>query len=92
MYGSSGCLTTEEIARRRADRQEDVTVKYPSVLVNGHLVHVYQEDETWHVWLNTQDMEFTGLCIGVGPSRDAAIGKALAVLAGVAFELQQSRA
>lgn len=91
MFGSSGFITEEEIARRRAERQNEVCVKYPAVLVEGHLVHVFEEAGAWHVWLNTKDMEFTGLCIGVGASRDEAVAQAVTVLSAVALHLQQSR-
>lgn len=61
---------------------------FPSVLVKGHLVHVYEQDGQWAVWLNCEDCEFTGLCIGIGPTRDAAVQQAVTALEAVTEFLQ----
>lgn len=89
MRGDSGFVTEEVAAQQRAAQQDDVCVKYPAVLVEGHLLHVFEESGEWHVWVNTEDMEFTGLCIGVGDTRDAAVAQAVAVCEAVAAELQK---
>lgn len=88
MQGHSGFLTPERAAELMAEKQDDLTVKYPAVSVDGHLVHVFEEDGHWCVWLNTEDMEFTGLCIGVGSTRDLALAQAVGVCEAVAAHLQ----
>lgn len=62
---------------------------YPAVLVADHLVHVYKDSDGWKVWLNCNDMEFTGLCIGFGQTRDDACAQAVAALEACAHVLQQ---
>lgn len=62
---------------------------FPSVLVDGHLVHVFQRDSEWCVWVNTEDMDFTGLCIGVGTTRDKAVQQAVTALEAITAHLQE---
>lgn len=63
---------------------------FPAVLVDGHLVHVCEyRPGQWQVWLNTEALEFDGLCIGVGTTRDAAVAQAVAALEAVVEHLQQ---
>lgn len=89
MFGSTGYLHHEAlIEHQRAQQQEDVCARFPAVLVNGHLVHVFEEYGQWKVWLNTEDMEFTGLCIAVAETRDQAVAQAVAVCEAVAAHLQ----
>lgn len=63
--------------------------QYPSVLVEGHLLHVCEMHGEWEVWLNTEDMEFTGLCVSVAPTREAAVAEAVRVFEAAAAELQK---
>lgn len=66
------------------ERAKDAAVEaYPATRIADHLVHVYEQGGEWHVWLNTEDLEFTGLCIGLGPTRDAAVVQAVAALESV---------
>lgn len=87
MRGDSGNIYTDS----RLVHQDDLCVRFPAVLVEGpdfqHLLHVYEEDGYWKVWLNTQDMEFTGLCIAVADTRAAAVAQATAVCLAVVAEL-----
>lgn len=62
---------------------------YPSVLVEGHLLHVCEMHGEWVVWLNTEDMDFTGLCVAAAPTRDAAVAEAVRVFEAVVVELQK---
>lgn len=63
--------------------------QYPSVLVAGRLLHVFEMDGEWQVWLNTEDMDFTGLCVSVGDTRDEATAAAVRVFEAAAKELQK---
>ena len=85
MRGDSGFLYQDTIQAANDRACEN----YPAVSIEGHLLHVYLQGGEWHVWLNTEDMEFTGLCIGIAPTRDAAIAQAVAVCEAVAAELQK---
>lgn len=76
-----------EAAVQRA--QDRACENYPAELVAGHLVHVYEEAGVWYVWLNCEDAEFTGLCIGVGAFRDLAVAQAVAALEAVTAFLQE---
>jgi hypothetical protein len=88
MRGDSG-FVTDEIARLQATQaQEDLCVKFPAVLVAGHLLHVFQEGDDWSVWINTEDMEFTGLCVGVGATREDAALQAIVVLEAIIDKLR----
>lgn len=60
---------------------------YPSVLIEGHLVHVCLNADEWEVWINCEDMDFTGLCIGVGLTRDIALKEALRALESIVEHL-----
>ena len=85
---TTGFLTQEEAERRERERQESASVKYPAVEVGDHMLHVFLEDGEWHVWLNTPVMEFDGLCLSVGKTRDDAVGKAVAALEALTETLQ----
>lgn len=63
--------------------------QYPSVLVEGHLLHVCEMDGHWQVWLNTEDAEFTGLCVSAETTRDAVVAEAVRVFEAVVAELQK---
>ena len=62
--------------------------KYPSVLIENHLVHVLKSGGDWEVWVNCEDADFTGLCVGVGSTRDLAVGQAVKALEAVVEFLQ----
>jgi hypothetical protein len=74
---------------RTLDSNDQASRDYPSVLVAGHLVHVYKQDGEWSVWLNCEDMDFTGLCIGIGKTRNRAVADAVAALEAVVAKLQE---
>lgn len=76
----------QDAAMREVDEARE---KFPSVLVAGHLLHVCQMGSTWEVWLNCEDTEFTGLCVSVGVTRDAAIAEAVRVFEAVVEKLQE---
>lgn len=89
------CLMQISIAKLPEDQQEramtdvdEAREKYPSVLVEGHLLHVCFIFDEWQVWLNTEDAEFTGLCVAVGATRDEAVESAVKVLEAVVERLQ----
>ena len=62
---------------------DEASNESPSVLIAGHLVHVFRRGRDWEVWLNTEDMNFTGLCICVGTTRSQAVTPAVAALTAV---------
>lgn len=66
--------------------------QYPSVLVEGHLLHVCEMHGEWQVWLNTEDMDFTGLCVAAGSTRAAVVAEAVRVFEAVVAELQKPEA
>lgn len=53
----------------------DTRIRLPS----SHVVHIRQEigGPDFQVWLNTEAMDFDGLCVGSGWSREQAIDDAL---------------
>jgi hypothetical protein len=64
---------------------------YPSVeLPTGQLLHVFQQGGDWDVWLNCEDADFTGICLAVEGSRDAAVAEAVKVLEAAIEELQKA--
>lgn len=63
--------------------------QYPSVLVKGHLLHVCENAGEWEVWINCEDADFTGVCIGAAWTRQAAVQQAVTVLEAVLVELQK---
>lgn len=52
----------------------------PALHVFGFDVAHGRERTEWAVWLNTGVADFDGLCIGIGPTRDAAVADAVKVL------------
>lgn len=84
MFGSTGFI------HQQATHQDDVCARFPAVLVaRRHLLHVFEEYGQWKVWLNTEDMEFTGLCVGVGATREAAVAQAMEGFTAAITELQK---
>lgn len=69
---------------------ERASRRYPSVLVAGsNLLHVCEMHGEWEVWLNTEDMDFTGLCVSAGSTRQEAVTEAVRVLEAVTAKLQE---
>lgn len=71
-------------ANERAERD------YPPVEVEGYLLHVFQRDGEWDVWLNTEASCFDGLCLGVASTRDEAVRQAVKALEAATAALQQA--
>jgi len=69
-------------ATRRASK------RYPSILIEGHLLHVCEMSGEFEVWINCEDADFTGVCIGVGASRQVAVTQAVRVLEALLDKLQ----
>lgn len=65
------------------------SAQYPSVLVKGHLLHVCENAGEWEVWINCEDRDFTGVCVGAAWTRQAAVQQAVTVLEAVLVELQK---
>lgn len=65
------------------------SLEYPSRVVGDHSVHVYEQDGVWHVWLNTEIADFDGVCLGVGPTRDEAVSRAVRSLEACVAALQE---
>lgn len=77
----------QSIASLPEDKQEaamESTViasrDYPSVVVNGCTLHICQIDGEWQIWLNTEDADWTGVCISAGHTRDEAVSDAVKTL------------
>jgi hypothetical protein len=68
---------------------EVASLAQPSVLVEGHLVHVCEMRGEWEVWINCEDANFTGVCIGVAPTREEAVAEALKVVDALADHLRR---
>lgn len=62
--------------------------EYPSVLIAGHLVHLSCKDGEWELWINCEDADFTGVCIGVGQTRDEALAMGIRVIEAIGAHLQ----
>lgn len=72
-----------------AKQQADLSELFPSVrTAHGHRVHVF-EDEVgeWCAWLNTEDLDFTGLCLAIGKSKRDVLEAAIVALDAVKIEL-----
>ena len=69
--------------------EQDIASRdYPSVVITGQRLHTFYNTELgWQVWLNAEDRDFTGCCIAVGETREAAEAEAATVLASVLGEL-----
>jgi hypothetical protein len=73
-----------------SDRHAAASDTYPSSLVAGHRLHVFKWDvNDWQVWLNTEEMDFDGICIGVGQTRGKAVAEAVIALEAVLEKLQE---
>lgn len=59
--------------------------------LHGYTVAIKQDHESAEVWLDTEVEAFDGLCIGLGPTRQAAIDDALRVLRYVSECLEVGR-
>jgi len=61
--------------------------------VGGHGLHITEGMlNEWAVWLNTNDGEYDGLCIGAGSTRDSAVSDAVQSLKSVIEQLQKPAA
>lgn len=71
--------------------QERASCQYPSTLVAGHRLHIFEaSDGRWEVWINTDLSDFDGVCVGQGRHRLAALADArLALLAINGFLARQ---
>lgn len=58
------------------DAQEQASTDYPSILVDGHRLHICLTDRRWEVWINTDERDFDGLCIASAPTRAGAVAAA----------------
>lgn len=68
---------------------EVASATHPSILVAGtNLLHVCTMGGEWEVWLNTEDADFTGLCLAAGGDRQTAVTEAVRVLEAALDALQ----
>src|SRR4051794_396920 len=85
--------TRPDLTTRTLEDVEAAIERQPAVrLSTGELLHVYQDDEGWWVWLNTEVSEFDGLCVGAGTTRDGAVAAAVQVFEAAIAELQHPAA
>lgn len=71
------------------DINDRATLKYPAIVIEGHLVHVCAwEPGDWQVWVNTEAEEFDGLCVGSGDTRERALTQAVHALEAIVEYLQ----
>lgn len=99
MRGSSGFIHQQSVASLPEPQQDaamshvDQAVdKYPAVrLSTGQRLHVFADaNETeWEVWLNCEDMDFTGICVAVARTRQEAVTEAMRVFEAAVDQLQQ---
>lgn len=56
----------------------------------SHKLHVYRDDlDSWHhVWLNTLEVDFDGICLAVAKTRKQALTQAVKVLETAIERLQ----
>lgn len=78
-------LGQQDAAMKATERASE---QYPSVLVEDHLLHVCEMGDGWEVWINCEDADFTGLCVGWGATRDDAVARAVRALEAVVEKLQ----
>lgn len=72
------------------DENDRATRDYPSIELDaGASLHVCEHGGEWCVWLNVEDSTFTGLCLSVRPTRDAAVAEAVTVLEQAVEALQR---
>jgi hypothetical protein len=57
--------------------------------VAGHMVLVAQETRRAVVWLNTESLDYDGICIGCGETRQEAVDTAVKALKAVIVRLNQ---
>ena len=57
---------------------------------NEQSLHVHEQaDLGWAVWLNIEDIDYSGLCLAVGKTRGDAVHAAIRQLEGLAAVLQR---
>ena len=58
--------------------------------LNEQTLHVHRQgDLGWAVWLNIEDIDYSGLCIATGATRNDAVGAAVRQLEGLVEVLQR---
>lgn len=67
---------------------DEAIARFPSTLVAGHRLHVCQIDGEWQLWLNTEEAEFTGLCLTAGATREVVVAEAIESLEAVIATLK----
>jgi hypothetical protein len=75
----------QEAAMNEAD---DASARHPSIRVGGCSLHICEIEGHWQVWLNTEDADFTGLCISSRKTRQKAVGEAVRTLEAALDRLQ----
>lgn len=75
----------QDQAMEETERASQIT---PSIEVAGHLLHVAKMNAGWEVWVNCEDMDFTGLCVGVGDTAKEAVQEAVTTLEAIVDRLQ----
>jgi hypothetical protein len=57
-----------------AIENERLAATYPPQVVPpaGCNLHLYEDGGQWYLWVNSGDLAFDGLCIGVGATADEA--------------------
>lgn len=59
--------------------------------LKSNKAHILSEQlDDFEVWLNTETQDFDGLCIGCGPTREAAIADAATALEKAALALRKA--
>lgn len=71
------------------ERVERACEGFPTRELDGASLHVCMMGEQWQVWLNCEDSEFTGLCVSIGGTRQAAIADAVRILESAVDALQE---
>ena len=66
------------------------TLEQQRYRAGSHSLHiVHQGDLGWSVWLNVEDIDFSGLCLATGATRGDAQGAAIRVLYMLAGVLER---
>lgn len=76
----------QDAAMERVDRARE---GFPTRELDGASLHVCMMGEEWQVWLNCEQSEFTGLCVSIGLTRQAAVTDAVRILEAAVDALQE---
>ncbi len=69
--------------------QDIASRDYPAMILStGERLHVFKDEDGWHVWLNTEMVDFDGICVASAESRSEAVLQALNVFNVAAFTLR----